>query len=203
MVIKDHRFVVHYPDKSDKNRVKVRLGEGFVNYLYPKDEDLDYHKVVLQKGQTVPFDPYMITLSSLEKEVTHPEYESQEGDIAVQARLEIRNKAGILVDTLKPVFIIRENQPNFIRDFVPHSGLAANFVKIDPATGDMEFLIGERVIQDEDKYPIRVAEDVPRSDFIVLEAIVFPGINLFWLGSILMMMGFFISIYLRRRTKLA
>lgn len=203
MVIKDHRFVVHYPDKSDKNRVKVRLGEGFVNYLYPKDEDLDYHKVVLQKGQTVPFDPYMITLSSLEKEVTHPEYESQEGDIAVQARLEIRNKAGILVDTLKPVFIIRENQPNFIRDFVPHSGLAANFVKIDPATGDMEFLIGERVIQDEDKYPIRVAEDVPRSDFIVLEAIVFPGINLFWLGSILMMMGFFISIYLRRRKKLA
>lgn len=202
MVIKDHRFVVHYPDKSNETRVKVRLGEGFVNYLYPKDEDLEYHKVVMQKGQTVPFDPFMITLARLEKDVTHPEYEAEEGDIAVQAHLEIRNKSGILIDTIKPVFIIRENQPNFIRDYMPRSGIAANFVKIDPATGNMEFLIGERPAG-EKRYPIRVAEDVPRSDFIVLEAIVFPGINLFWIGSSLMMVGFFISLYLRRRKKLA
>ncbi len=202
MAIKDNRFVVHYPAKSDKNRIKIRLGEGFVNYLYPRDEDLEYHKVVLEKGQTIPFDPYTITLSSLEKEISHPEYEAKDGDIAVQAELEVRNKAGILTDVLKPVFIIRENQPNFIRDFRPRSGLAANFVKIDPATGKMEFIIGERK-QDLETYPIRIAEDVPRSDFIVLEAIVFPGINLFWLGSLLMMGGFFISIYIRYRGKRA
>ncbi len=202
MVIKDHRFVVHYPAKSNESRIKVRLGEGFVNFLYPKDEDLEYHKIILEKGQTVPFEPYMITLANLEKGITHPEYDEEEGDIAVQAQLEIRNKAGILVDSLEPVFIIRQNQPNFIRDFKPRSGLAANFVRIDPSTGQMEFLVGERKEADP-RYPIRVAEDVPRSDFIVLEAIVFPGINLFWLGSILMMCGFFISIYLRRRRKLA
>lgn len=202
MVIKDHRFVVHYPSKSNENRVKVRLGEGFVNFLYPQDEDLEYHKVVLEKGQTIPFDPYTITLAQLEKEITHPEYESEEGDIAVQARLEIRNKAGNLVDILNPVFIIRQNQPNYIRDFKPRSGLAANFVKIDPGTGEMEFVIGERKSTD-NTFPIRIAEDVPRSDFIVLEAIVFPGINLFWLGSILMMAGFFISIYVRRTRKKA
>src|SRR5690606_15097194 len=172
------------------------------NFLYTRDEELEYHKVVLQKGQSVPFDPYVITLANLEKEITHPEYTAEEDDIAVQAHLEIRNKAGILVDTIKPVFIIRDNQPNFIRDFKPRSGLAANFVKIDPATGYMEFLIGERKPGAE-VYPLRIAEDVPRSDFIVLEAIVFPGINLFWIGSSLMMIGFFISIYLRRRKKAA
>ncbi len=203
MVIKDHRFVVHYPAKSDKNRIKVRLGEGFVNYLYPKDDDLEYHKLVLAKGQTVPFDPFTITLSGLDKEITHPEYEVEEGDIAVQAELEIRNKAGIVVDVLEPVFIIRDNQPNFIRDFKPQSGLAANFVKIDPGTGQMEFMVGERKQDNAARFPIRIAEDVSRSDFIVLEAIVFPGINLFWLGSLLMMSGFFISIYLRRRRKKA
>lgn len=200
MVIKDHRFVVHYPAKSDHGRVKVRLGEGFVDFLYPKDEDLSYHKVVLEKGQTVPFEPYSITLESLQKEISHPEYTAQEGDIAVQAMLEIRNKAGHLLDVLEPVFIIRENQPNFIRDFKPRSGLAANFMKIDPNTGKMEFSIGERTETDP-VYPIRIAEDVPRSDFIVLEAIVFPGINLFWLGSALMMAGFFFSIYARRRKR--
>lgn len=203
MVIKDHRFVVHYPAKSNKNRAKVRLGEGFVNFLYPKDEDLDYHKLILEKGQTVSFDPYTITLSGLEKEITHPEYEAEEGDIAVQAILQVHNKSGILVDVLEPVFVIRQNQPNFIRDFKPRSGLAANFIKIDPGTGKMEFMIGERTQDASDRFPIRIAEDVSRSDFIVLEAIVFPGINLFWLGSSLMMAGFFISIYLRRRRKRA
>src|SRR5690606_15052748 len=64
MVIKDHRFVVHYPAKSNESRIKVRLGEGFVNFLYPKDEDLEYHKIILEKGQTVPFEPYLITLAN-------------------------------------------------------------------------------------------------------------------------------------------
>src|SRR5690606_7881399 len=99
MVIKDHRFVVHYPAKSNENRIKVRLGEGFVDYLYPRDEALEYHKIILEKGQTVPFDPYMITLANLEKTITHPEYKEEEGDIAVQAQLEVRNKAGIVVDS--------------------------------------------------------------------------------------------------------
>lgn len=202
LVIKDHRFVVHFPEHSNETRVKVRLGEEFIDMLFPKDEDLDFHKVVMKKGETVEFDPYTITLNGLHKEVTHPDYQEEEGDIVVQAELTVRDRAGQTVDVLEPVFIIRQNQPNFLRDYQPNSGLAANFVRIDPQEEKMEFFIGERKAPAADReYAIRIAEDVPRNDFIVLEAIVFPGINLFWIGSSVMMAGFFISVYARRNRK--
>src|SRR5699024_1770555 len=130
------------------------------------------------------------------------DYQEVEGDIVVQAELVVRDKAGQIVDVLEPVFIIRENQPNFLRDYKPRAGLAANFVRIDPRDEKMEFFIGDRKESAADRdYSIRIAEDVPRSDFIVLEAIVFPGINLFWIGSTLMMAGFFVSVYARRNRK--
>jgi cytochrome c-type biogenesis protein CcmF len=43
---------------------------------------------------------------------------------------------------------------------------------------------------------------VPRTDYIVLEAIVFPGINLFWLGSVTMMIGLFVGMAERRKQKM-
>ncbi len=54
---------------------------------------------------------------------------------------------------------------------------------------------------EEMKLPFEIADDVPRTDFIVLEAIVFPGINLFWLGSLMMLGGLAISMFYRRRKK--
>lgn len=202
MVIKDHRFVVHYPEKSEESRVKIRLGEDFLNLLYPQDNLLDYHRVVLKKGETADFAPYTITLQDLKKDISHPEYEMQEDDVAVQAQLVVRDRAGHTVDVIEPVFYIRDNQTHSLRDYQPKSGLAANFVKIDPSDGKMNFRIGERTDLPQDmKYSIRIAEDVPRSDFIVLEAIIFPGINLFWVGSILMMGGFFIAFHSRWKTK--
>ncbi|WP_236976520.1 cytochrome c biogenesis protein CcsA [Membranihabitans maritimus] len=197
LAIKEHKFVAHYPARFNEFKVKARLGDAFVNILYPKDEDLEYHKVVLTKGETIPFSPYTITLNGLNKEISHPEYQSEEGDIAVQAELIIRDRNENITDILEPVFIIRGNSPHYIRDYKPRSGLAANFVHIDPATGKMEFAIGENHWRDK-PVSIRIAEDVPRNDFLVLEAIVFPGINLFWLGSILMLSGFFVSLYVRR-----
>ena len=47
--------------------------------------------------------------------------------------------------------------------------------------------------------PLEIAEDAPRNDYIVLEAILFPGINLFWAGSLIMLMGMFIGMYKRLR----
>src|SRR5690625_726214 len=141
--------------------------------LFPKDGDLEFHNVIMNKEETVEFDPYTITLNVLHKEVTHPDYKEEDGDIVVQAEHIVRDHAGQTVDVLEPVFISRQNQPNFLRDYQPNSGLAANFVRIDPREEKMEFFIGERMEPADDReFAIRIAEDVPRNDFIVLEAIV-------------------------------
>ena len=52
------------------------------------------------------------------------------------------------------------------------------------------------------KIPLEIAENVSRSDYIVLEAIVFPGINLVWIGSIMMLLGLAISFWKRMSSKL-
>jgi len=45
--------------------------------------------------------------------------------------------------------------------------------------------------------PFELAENVQRSDYVVLEAIIFPGINLVWAGSLLMLFGFALSLWRR------
>ena len=47
--------------------------------------------------------------------------------------------------------------------------------------------------------PVSIAENVGRSDYIVLQAIEFPGINYFWAGTILMMFGLTMSMVYRLR----
>jgi cytochrome c biogenesis factor len=49
------------------------------------------------------------------------------------------------------------------------------------------------------KVPISLAEGAPRTDFIVLEATINPGINLVWLGCILMLMGLSMAMVFRIR----
>jgi cytochrome c-type biogenesis protein CcmF len=39
-----------------------------------------------------------------------------------------------------------------------------------------------------------IARKSYRTDYIVLEAIIFPGINLFWIGSILIMIGLSVAM---------
>jgi cytochrome c biogenesis factor len=48
---------------------------------------------------------------------------------------------------------------------------------------------------------VEIAENAGRSDYIVLEAIIFPGIKLVWIGSILMLIGLAISFWRRSTMK--
>ena len=39
-----------------------------------------------------------------------------------------------------------------------------------------------------------IAEDVPRSDILIVQADVFPGINLVWIGTLMMLFGILLSL---------
>ena len=59
-------------------------------------------------------------------------------------------------------------------------GLKFYFVNIDPATGKVEIAVSERKSN--------------KHDFIIMKAIIFPGINILWTGCILMILGSVIAI---------
>jgi cytochrome c-type biogenesis protein CcmF len=85
-----------------------------------------------------------------------------------------------------------------VKDFLPNSGLTLRFASIDPTTELLDLMIAKTSLESVE-FPVDIALDAPRDDFIVLEAIEFPGINLFWLGSSLMMLGMALSMTRRWR----
>jgi cytochrome c-type biogenesis protein CcmF len=85
-----------------------------------------------------------------------------------------------------------------VKDYIPNLGLSVKFASIDPQTEKLDLMFARTDMQ-QAKFPIEIASDAPTDDFIVLEAIEFPGINLFWLGCVLMMCGMLLGAGRRLR----
>jgi cytochrome c-type biogenesis protein CcmF len=103
--------------------------------------------------------------------------------------------------TLSPIYVIRDNQSFSIPDISLLPGLSIYFDKINPNSAVMTFSFFENYTDiSKLKIPIEIAENAPRTDYIVMEVIEFPGINLVWLGSLFMVFGLMIGSYQRRKT---
>jgi cytochrome c-type biogenesis protein CcmF len=83
-----------------------------------------------------------------------------------------------------------------LKDEVSAMGLHFVFENVDPETGVLSIGAAQATAEQQ-KVPIEIAENAARSDYIVLEAIVFPGINLVWAGSLLMMLGLALAMLWR------
>ena len=79
----------------------------------------------------------------------------------------------------EPLYLIQGGVATPINDKVDELGLIFRLTKILP---------------DQNKVQIDIAEVKPEQDYIVMKAIVFPFINLVWLGIILCVAGFLVSL---------
>jgi len=106
----------------------------------------------------------------------------QKNDIAIGAKLRVGKLNTPEAKTVEPVYIIRDGSPFSFADVVDEYGMKFKFTGLNT---------------EKESLRIMVAEDPRVSDFIVLKAIIFPGMNLVWLGGIMTMLGFFIATVLR------
>ncbi len=196
--VKDN-LLFHYPDICNAMGIKARLHESVVDNLVNNDSQLEYTDIRLKNGETVIFQDLEITLTGFDNTPNRAGYTPVEGDIAVAAKLLVYDPSG--GDTLKafPVYIIRDNKPFSVKEYLTQPGLHIRFTEIDPINETFLFQMA-RDNRTGSNLKVFIAENVPRSDIIVLEAKVFPGINLFWLGSVLMMIGFFVALWNRSKT---
>jgi len=87
---------------------------------------------------------------------------------------------------VEPLFVIRNRQYSFsVPDSVPDVGVSISFEGIDPETESFTF----KVLEKDPRY----------REFIVMKAIVFPWINILWLGIIVMGIGTFMAVFQRFR----
>lgn len=184
-----------YPNIMEEFRMRVKLRDSLMDRVYLPVEEFKEELFKVRRGEAFEYKGRQITLQGFENSVEDARYTKQEGDIAVTAQMELRD--GEERYTAKPMYIIRGNKPFSIQDMASEAGLGIRLLNIQPEEETFEFGVAE-VLRSDVRVPIMVAEDLPESNFIWFEARVFPGINLFWLGTVLMLLGLLVG-WLRRR----
>ena len=145
-----------------------------------KEESFPIKKdYTMNSGDTVFTSGAMLILDGLIKEFDQTDLNLKKGDLAVAARIKILTPDG-KVDYALPIFSIRENMIVPVDVINEKEGLKFSFTSIDPETGSINLLISEK--------------DKKSKDFIILKAIIFPWINLLWLGCLLMVFGTAVAI---------
>jgi cytochrome c-type biogenesis protein CcmF len=188
-----------HPANIGPLQMRIRLSEAAMEKIFKTESELKYQEFPLKEGDSFTLNGYLVRFAGVEREPRHPNYTPEEGDIAVAARLDITAPDGSK-DSAAPVYLIRDNRPYSLKDEAPSFVLHFQFSSIDPNKGLLT-ISAAQATEAQRSIPVEVAEDAPRSDYIVLEAILFPGINLVWIGSLAMLLGLAISLWRRLAMK--
>lgn len=139
---------------------------------------------LMKEGDTVSASQSIIFFQGLDRNIPKQTLGLSEGDFAVGAKLEITQEGGKKFSAT-PIFVIRNNFIFAMDTILDEPGLKIGFTHIDPDKGT---------------FSIEVAEKKNKGkEFIILKAISFPGINILWAGSIIMVIGTLVSIRNRVR----
>ncbi len=190
-----YSYNVHLQDLS----LKFKVEEEALKYAFVMEEDLDYKTYEFGKDEVLEINGHTIQFTGFIPNPKSVDYVPEEGDEALWARFLVDNKQEV-----KPIVCIRGNNFLTYKAIDKGTGLHLKPLRINLSEDgkDAKLLMS---IAMEDKaeamnIPIGVAH-APRTDFVVLESIVFPGINLFWVGSIVMLIGLFIGVWNHRLRK--
>jgi len=150
------------------------------------DDDKNYdpavpHEVAI--GDTIRFREGFMVLKALNREAKIENITLAATDVAVGADLQIVAHGKVYM--AEPVYLIKDNNGYDFAKKVGDVGLKLRLSKIIPAKGKVEITVYQ---QPESQKP-----------YIVMRAISFPYINFFWSGTIIMVIGFLMSIFRRNK----
>jgi cytochrome c-type biogenesis protein CcmF len=189
-------LIFQFPVVVDELGIKIKLNEEAFNNVFTQENELNYESFDLVAGQTFKWKDYIIAIDGFDRAPTHKNYIPKEGDIAIGAQLSLI-KSNEPSFQIKPLYIIQDMQPFSIKDYNAEKGIHIRFNKINPQSGAMTFAIAEDNRSGKD-IEMFIADDVPRSDILIVQANIFPGINLVWLGSLMMLFGILLSFWVRK-----
>ena len=145
------------------------------------------HNNTIAKGDTFFTSNSIIVLEGLTTQVDKEKLNIQNAEIAVGAKLKIFDVYGKTFD-LMPVYYITDSIPNTIETKLDELGLKFAFWQVNPETGKVDISVSEKRSS--------------KKDFIVMKAIVFPGINILWMGCFIMIIGTTMAVrYRLKRNK--
>lgn len=143
--------------------------------------DPSVHEV--KQGDTVHFNGGYIRVKGIHKNPVIEKIPLEKGDVAVGLQLEV--VADGKTYPAEPLFLVKGGNKFDFAKILDKAGLKLRFSNIYPQKNRLELTVYQK-------------PPAPKK-WIVLKAIRFPYINLFWGGAIIMVIGFLLSIF--RRSK--
>jgi cytochrome c-type biogenesis protein CcmF len=135
-------------------------------------------------GDTIFAGNAFVIIDSLRTNVNKQQYEKNDSLLEVTAVLRAVNQDSKMYFAY-PKYVIKSSMVIPKEDVIDALGLKFVFWKINPDDGTIEITMSERIGN--------------QRDFIVMEAYIFPFINILWLGCVVMALGTFIAIVERLR----
>jgi len=137
-----------------------------------------YKSYTVKKGDSIFLSNGFVVFQDFED----ADIRQESGSISVKAKLAVYDLKGA-AGVLHPVYSIQNNSTqSFEEDTLKTMGLYARFVKVIP---------------DQNSIELEIKQTNPKDDYIVLKALVFPFINVLWLGIVVMVAGFLLSMWNR------
>jgi cytochrome c-type biogenesis protein CcmF len=196
----DFTLVPHVQDNPRMGKAPEPATKHYLNrdiYTHVTYADLNIDTITTNKnvfataknyighiGDTIYSSNAIIIIDSLKTNINKSEYEKNDSLLEVTAVLRCLNISS-KVFYAYPKFIIQNNVVIPKEAIVDQLGLKLVFWKINPDEGTIEITMSEKLSNNK--------------DFIVMEAYVFPFINILWLGCLIMAVGIIISIIERIR----
>jgi cytochrome c-type biogenesis protein CcmF len=136
----------------------------------------------LSVKDTAYFSKGFVILDSVIVNPNNGKYHFSSSDTALMAKVTIVGKDS-LRSTAYPVFYFKNNAVQFLNDTVFAQDLAIRF---------------NRIVEGK-KVELGLKESSTMVPFVALKVLEFPQINILWIGTIIMIIGFIMSILWRRR----
>ncbi|MVN20345.1 heme lyase CcmF/NrfE family subunit [Mucilaginibacter arboris] len=171
---------IAWPMKFQEDQIAEKEGHGESN------DDKEYAKPVAHEiniGDTIRYRAGLIILKALNKDAKVRDIPMAKNDVAVGAQLEVQSNGKVF--TTEPIFMIKGGSKFDFSKKVDSADLKVRFTNILPEKGKMEITT---YVKPEGEKP-----------YIVMKAIEFPSINFFWSGTIIMVIGFLLSIFRRNK----
>ena len=147
-----------------------------------RDDTIQFRNYPIAVGDTVWYSKGFIVLNKVVVNPDSGQNHFTAADTALMARVTIVSRDSMRY-TAQPVFYIKDNEPHFVIDTVFAQNLAIRFNKV---------VEGKKI-------ELGVKESSAMIPFVALKVLEFPHINILWIGTIVMIIGFIMSIIWRRR----
>ncbi len=196
-----NQLMYKFPYQIDPFEMRIQLSDSVYEALVPDLTKINYTSVSMKEGEELEIGANkFLKLKGFTKNLESDQLKITDSDIALAAQIEYRDDS--ILAELNPIYLIRGTQVISlpVQSVVP--GITLRFNRIDPEKEIMyfDYFIHPNIAST--KIPILVAENAPRNDFIVIQVIEFPWINLVWIGSIFMLSGLLLSSYYKRKSKI-